>query len=395
MLLQAIIRDVSEQVQLRREIEAEREKYRVLVESAPIGVYILQDGVIKFANKALAEISGYTLSDIGMSFSDAIAEESLPIVAEQVRLKLEGEPHLDKYEFKLKRKDGSLRDVEVHPTLITYEGRPAILGSILDITPRKRLEEELMQSFNKLNTAYAELEKLNTLRTDFLSNISHELKTPLTSIRGYSELLFDGTFGELNEEQKKSLEVVLRSSDRLSNLISDLLDISKIESRHLKLEPERTNLNKFIQKIVEEQKTSADQKGLYIKTELPEELFISVDPERFSQALTNIISNAIKFTNDGGITIRAGLKEGSVYISVSDTGIGISEEHLPHIFDRFYQSDSSIKRRFGGTGLGLAITKSIIEAHGGVIWAESEIDKGTTFNFLLPILKETLEEPNE
>lgn len=394
-MLQAIIRDVSEEVRLRAEIEAEREKYRVLVESVPLGVYILQDGVIKFANPALSEISGYPLSEIGMNFIEAVAEESRSLVAEQVRLKLEGRPHLEKYEFKLKRRDGSLRDVEVHPTVITYEGRPAILGSILDITPRKKLEEELMQSFNKLNAAYAELEKLNALRTDFLSNISHELKTPLTSIRGYSELLFDETFGELNEEQKKSLEIVLRSCDRLQSLISDLLDISKIESKQLKLQPEPVNLSTFVQRVVEEHRAGAERKALYVKTDVPENIFIRVDPQRFSQALTNIISNAIKFTQKGGITIKAVVKDDNVHMSISDTGIGIPEEHLPHIFDRFYQSDSSINRCFGGSGLGLAITKSIIEAHGGVIWAESEVEVGTTFNILLPLLEVQEEQSDE
>jgi PAS domain S-box-containing protein len=254
-----------------------------------------------------------------------------------------------------------------------------ILTVIEDISQRKKLEEELKDSYEELKLTYSKLQELYKIKDNFLSNISHELRTPLTSVIGYTELMLDE---ELTEKQKHMAEIVFRNSNRLSRLIKGLLDSQLIESRNLKLAGERVVINEIIAAVVEDMKNMAAAKNISIKINITDTISVEGDFERLTQVFTNVLENAIKFTITGEINIRGEMDDQKAHIQISDTGIGIPQDRLEKIFDRFYQVDS-LEHKYGGTGLGLWISKNIIEAHGGRIWAESK-NSGSTFHILLP-----------
>jgi PAS domain S-box-containing protein len=255
-----------------------------------------------------------------------------------------------------------------------------IITVIEDISLRKQLEEELKDSYEELKLTYSKLQELYKIRTNFLSSISHELRTPLTSVIGYTELMLDE---KLTEKQRHMIEIVFRNSKRLSKLIQGLLDSQLIESRNLKLAREICVINEIIAAVVEDMKTMAAIKNIPIYINITDTLVVEGDIERLTQVFSNLLDNAIKFTISGEINIRGEMNNQKAHIQISDTGIGIPQDKLEKIFERFYQVDSSDERKYGGTGLGLWISKNIIEAHGGRIWAESK-NSGSTFHILLP-----------
>ncbi len=255
-----------------------------------------------------------------------------------------------------------------------------IITVIKDVSDQKKLEEELKDSYEELRLTYLKLKELYKIKDSFLSNISHELRTPLTSVLGYTELLLEEN---ISREQRHKLEVILRNSKRLTRLIKSLLDSTLIESRNLQLDMQILPINEIVAQVVEDMKTMASVKNIPIYTEVPPLPHVKGDRERLMQVFSNILDNAIKFTITGEIRITAIDEDENVHLKISDTGIGIPEDKLMHIFDRFYQVDSSDSRKYSGTGLGLWISKNIIDAHGGKIWAESK-NRGSTFHILLP-----------
>jgi PAS domain S-box-containing protein len=255
-----------------------------------------------------------------------------------------------------------------------------IITVIEDISLRKKLEEELKDSYEELKLTYSKLQELYNIKENFLSNISHELRTPLTSVIGYTELMLDE---KLTEKQRHMTEIVFRNSKRLSRLIKGLLDSQLIESRDLKLAGEIVSINEIIAAVVEDMKNMAATKNILITINITDSLVIEGDIERLTQVFSNLLDNAIKFTITGEINIRGEMDNQNAHIQISDTGVGIPKDQLEMIFDQFYQVDSSNERKYGGTGLGLWISKNIIEAHGGKIWAESK-NSGSTFHILLP-----------
>ncbi|MBL8196288.1 MAG: HAMP domain-containing histidine kinase, partial [Blastocatellia bacterium] len=219
----------------------------------------------------------------------------------------------------------------------------------------------------------------------FLNNISHELRTPLTVIIGWGELM---AYSRLSEKQHNSaIEQINKSSTRLLYLVNSLLDLSKIEKGSFRLELQKINVNDAIKNAVEDNTIDAVAKNIEITCQLALDLpFLFADPLRLQQIVSNLINNAVKFTNnDGLIVVRSEMIEKEVLISVSDNGIGITEEVLPHIFERFSQADASTTRKYGGVGIGLTLVKKLVEMHGGKITVESEIGKGSTFSLILPL----------
>ncbi|MCZ7399945.1 MAG: ATP-binding protein [Candidatus Methanoperedens sp.] len=255
-----------------------------------------------------------------------------------------------------------------------------IITVITDVTERKKLEEELKDSYEELKLTYSKLQELFRMKDNFLSNISHELRTPLTSVIGYTELMLEGN---LTEEQRHKAEIILRNSKRLSKLIRALLDTPLIESGTFQLKTQLVPLFDLASQVIEDMKTVASIKNIPIFNDIPKSIIINGDKERLLQVFSNIVDNAIKFTIKGEIRISAEEEAENIHIKVIDTGIGIPQENLLRIFDKFYQVESSSTRKYEGAGLGLWISKNIVEAHGGRIWAESK-NRGSTFHILLP-----------
>jgi PAS domain S-box-containing protein len=273
----------------------------------------------------------------------------------------------------------------------------------LDITERKRaevalkqwgqeLEErvqqrtaELEQRGQELTEANVRLEELSLHKSQFLANMSHELRTPLNSIIGYTKLMLDGLEGKINEEQKQDLQTVYKNSQHLLNLINDLLDLSRIEAGKVKVEYEAFTIAELLDEALPSIKWLAQDKGLTLDYKVdPAINHIYADKAKTKQTLINILANAVKFTEKGGIKLNIAESDGEIVFSVSDTGMGIKKEDLAVIFDSFTQVGPAQIAGFEGTGLGLAISKQFVEMQGGRIWAESQPGKGSTFYFTLP-----------
>lgn len=241
----------------------------------------------------------------------------------------------------------------------------------------------------ELEEANLRLRQSDRMKSEFLANMSHELRTPLNSILGFTELLKDQAFGPLNEKQLLYLNNIASSGKHLLALINDILDLAKVDAGRVDLHRESLSIVQLLDEIQSNIRSLVDKKQIQLSREIASELTtISVDHARFKQIMFNLLSNAIKFTPaQGRITIIAKPVAGFAHISVADTGIGISHDNIDRVFNEFEQVDGSRARKYEGTGLGLALTKRLVELHGGEIWVESELDKGTTFTFSIPIIK--------
>ena len=244
---------------------------------------------------------------------------------------------------------------------------------------------ENLRLFNETEKSYEELKSLDRMKDEFLSNVSHELKTPLVSIGGYSEVLNAGALGALNEGQKKAADAIMRNADKLERLINSILYLSIEESGKMKYTFKPLQIADVIEHSVLDMLPQIKKNNLGIKKQVPDNLsLIKGDEKKLMQVISNLIDNAIKFTPSGDITISAHEDDDKLHIAVSDTGIGMPQEEINNLFKRFYQADASTTRKYGGTGLGLYISKLIAEAHNGKIWAESEKGVGTTIHVTLP-----------
>ncbi|MFQ6040855.1 MAG: ATP-binding protein [Candidatus Poribacteria bacterium] len=302
---------------------------------------------------------------------------------------------------------------------LSYQGAVAIQNAVLYEQLRKRTEA-LESAYNNLRETYQEsygatlpsaseddldvaitmvaekLSQVDKLKSQFVANVSHDLRTPIASIKGYVDNLLDGIYGELTEKQARNLKRVQDRCSELISLVNDLLDLSRIESGTITLQAEEVFLRELIEEVAASLKPHSEEKNISISFSCESNLRLIADPNRLKQILINLLDNAVKFTEEGGIVnVNVIDKKGEVEISVSDTGIGIPESEIQQIFDRFYQStainrlttNQSAGTKRGdvkGTGLGLAIAKSLVEMHGGQLKVESEVGKGSRFYFTVP-----------
>jgi signal transduction histidine kinase len=240
--------------------------------------------------------------------------------------------------------------------------------------------------FHEIEDKGRELQLANKHKSEFLANMSHELRTPLNAILGYTELIIDNIYGDVPKKIKEVLERVEKNGRHLLNLINDVLDLSKIEAGRLSLSLDDYSLQDVIQTVFTSVKPLAVEKNLDLKMKISEVMKSGKgDERRIAQVILNLLGNAIKFTEQGKVEVEATVSNETFLISVSDTGPGLSETDQKNIFDEFRQADGSITRAKGGTGLGLSISKKIVEMHGGRIWVDSSLGKGSTFSFTLPI----------
>ncbi|MBN1964415.1 MAG: response regulator [Anaerolineae bacterium] len=253
--------------------------------------------------------------------------------------------------------------------------------------PLVELNTRLAEANARLADANAQLIEASRLKSQFLANMSHELRTPLNSIIGYSELILDGTYGPLSDRQADRLEKVVRNGRSLLSLINDILDLSKIEAGRLELAPTPLAIGGVIDGVLDETTLMAEEKSLRIVRAYDGLPPVMADPVRVRQIVLNLVSNALKFTHEGAITVRGEVDPArrQVRIAVSDTGIGIAPGDREMIFDEFRQVDGTATRRYEGTGLGLAITRHLVELHGGTITVDSVPGQGSTFIFTLPL----------
>jgi signal transduction histidine kinase len=247
---------------------------------------------------------------------------------------------------------------------------------------------QLAHAFNRMSE---ELARLEESRRDLVANVSHELKTPITAIRAHIENLLDG----VEQPDPHTLQVMLAQTERLGRLVEQLLDLSKLESGEVPLQRSDVPLAPIVYRVVSEIEVTRAGKGVRIEQEIPGDLPpLDADAERVHQVLFNLVDNAVRFVPDGGeVTIAAHRHNGDVEISVTDNGIGIPREHLPRLFERFYRGDTARSRDDGGTGIGLAIARSVVEAHGGTIRAQSEPGRGSVFSFDLPVSTDAGDHP--
>ncbi len=235
-----------------------------------------------------------------------------------------------------------------------------------------------------------ELRRLDELKSEFLAMVSHELRTPLTAIVGYSRLLIRQVHGPLSPKQLEHQEAIFRSAQRLTDLINDLLDVSRLEAARVELDPRPVDIREAVNHVLAAVRVAARAKQLRTINEIgPDVPAVQADVTRLHQILVNLVGNAVKFTPTGGtVRVRAGRHQDQVWVTVEDTGVGIAREELARIWTPFYQVESPLRRRHGGSGLGLAIVRRLVELHGGVVRAESEGEnRGSRFTFSLPVAR--------
>ncbi len=281
----------------------------------------------------------------------------------------------------------NLRSRNAYETMLSALEDTAALNEEL-----KARSAELTDSLRRLENAYRELKELkevDRLKSDFLSAISHELRTPLNFITGFGSVLDDEVAGPLTPEQHRYMRKILMGAEQLISLINNLLDFTRMEAGRFTILRRPTRYPELVRAAVDNLRQVAQQKGLDLSEELGELPVVQVDPDRVTQVLYNLLFNAIKFTEPGGaIRVRAYARPDAVVTEVIDTGIGIGPDDLPKVFTKFFQADevsTGKGRQTKGTGLGMAITKGLVEAHGGCIEVESELGKGTTVRFTLPL----------
>ena len=334
----------------------------------------LDDRILTW-NRGAEVLFGYDKDEvIGKHLSILLPPERFHEL-EEMRVKVQISGALRDIEIRSKKKDGVMiyLSLSVSPVRDLDGKIVGFLRVAKDITEKKRYERRLKE--------------LDKMKSDFVSNVSHELRTPLTSIKGSVDNMLDGLTGSLNEKQIRYLNRIKSNTDRLSRLINDLLDLSRIESGHVEVRPTNLPLTALAEEVAEHMKALAAEK--LIRIEIPPadpKVTAWADRDKVTQVLMNLISNAVKFTpRDGKITVALE-KNGSDYIqiSVADTGPGILPEERNRIFSKFYQVANVDKQKPKGSGLGLAISKALVEMHGGKIWMESEVGKGSTFYFTLP-----------
>lgn len=271
----------------------------------------------------------------------------------------------------------------LHPLLFAV-----VFGAMGSVRARKdrhigTLLASLQEKVEELRDANEKLKELDRLRSEFVANVSHELKTPLVAIRGYSEMLQERRLGPLTDKQAGGLVTILRNVDRQQQQIDDLLQISKLDSGRLRAEPQSFPLRPLLEGCVEMFRPQAEAKQVALGFDVPD-VAVLADRDMIGHVVTNLIANALKFVEPGGRVDVAVRNGGAVRVRVSDDGCGIPPEAMPHIFERFRQADGSSRRRHGGVGLGLAIVKEMLDQHGAPVEVQSEVGRGTTVEFELP-----------
>jgi PAS domain S-box-containing protein len=374
------VRDITERKKLEHEIRETRDHLESILNAAPDMIHVISpDMRIISRNTASKKIFPH-IREGDYCYKALHKRDRACAHCGVTKVFEDGKRH--EHESTITLPDG--KEIVVHsPSAPLFDGKGRIIAAVeilRDITERKKAEEQLKE-------AYEKLKELDEMRDDFLGAVTHELRTPLTSIIGALDLLLDA---DIPEEQRDLLSIAEKESERLDSLISELLSIAKTEGKISELNLERLSLREVINDAVKEMKIHAKKRQVSIRRQIQKDLPpVIADREQLKRVLTNLLGNAVKFNKKGGrINIRAKYKDDHTEISVEDTGMGIPEEDLSRVFSKFYRVTTGEAQRYPGYGLGLSIVKSIVERHGGKIWVESTLGKGSRFTFTLPVEEE-------
>ncbi len=378
----AMVQDITEQKHAEEALKLSEEKYRSIVETTSEWIWELDiNGKHTYCNRSVEEILGYPVEEfIKHNPFDLMDIEDRETFSQKFFECIQSKSGWRNWTIRWRNKNGSLRYLESNADPIFDQGGNIVgfRGIDRDITERKQAETELQMAKEKA-------EESDHLKTAFLANMSHEIRTPMNGILGFTELLKDPDL--TGKEQSKYLEVIQHSGERMLSIINDLIDISKIEAGQVELAIEPTSVNKMLDTLYEFFLPEAEKKNLNLifKKELTDSRsIIETDEIKLNQVLTNLIKNALKYTDSGQIILGYRVQDESIIFYVQDSGIGIKPEYHKKIFERFLQGEDSSERAIEGSGLGLSISKAFVEMMGGKIWVDSEDGKGSIFYVSLP-----------
>lgn len=368
------IEDITDRKKVWEELVKSEEKYRILAETSADGVFTTDSlGRLTYVNPSFEKLCGRRKSQIlATPFRNYLLEDSVYFFQQifiDVRKKND---KIENVELELVSGNGDIIPIEVNIAPLTKQTEfGGVVCTVRDITQRREIEDEL--------------KKNERLKTEFMNIAAHELRSPVTPIKGYLDLIIHDN--ESNEKIRNWAKISLRNAERLLKLVNDILDVARLDSDTMRFDMEKIDPVEFLNEIVEDMRPAIINKKLEFQVNIPTQLpHIIGDKIRLSQVLKNLIGNSLKFTDCGFIGLDVEKKDNHILISVVDTGIGISQDELKKIFTKFYQAYTGEDRNNEGTGLGLFISKEIIKKHNGTIWAESEVGKGSRFIIQLPYI---------
>ncbi len=367
----------------QHEYAREGELLRMLRASTPIGLFLVQDSRFVFVNENFRGITGGSPEELlGTDPMKLVFPEDRAMVRDSAIAMLKGE-RTTPYRYRINMPDGQVRWLFEGVSSVQYKGRRAVFGHSVDITELERAQEKLEEAYDEERRLRQELEEEAQRRIEFTRALVHELKTPLTPVLSSSELLCS----ELTEEPWKSIAAnIRRGASNLSNRIDELLDLAKVEIGLLRLERTAFDALPLLRSVADDMKVVTSAADQSLTTELPDKLpQVWADRDRLRQIVQNLLINASKFSQEGGeVTLRARRKASTLVIEVSDNGPGIPKEDHKRLFLPYHRSLSD-REHLSGLGLGLALCKYLVEMHDGEIWVDSEVGKGSTFGFSLPL----------
>ncbi len=403
------VHDITARKNTEASLQASEERFRNLVEGSVQGLWVIVGSTPKFANQAFADILGYSGPEevLGVESIDVFLHpEEAGRIPRMRAARLRGEPVPEVLELRAMRKDGTTVWLEARPTIVEWEGEPAIHSTVVDITERKHAEDmlrrgrdvlevevrertqELHEEIAERKAAQDEATRANQAKSEFLSSMSHELRTPLNAILGFAQLLRDFSEQPLNDEQRLYAQQILDGGQHLLALINEVLDLSRIEAGRLALVLQPVDVANAVQESMALARPLAKERAIAMNVDpvgLPD-VAVKVDPSRFKQVLLNLLSNAVKYNRDKGeVTVGAVAADPAMLrICVSDTGPGIPDEKREEVFRAFSRLGAEASK-IEGTGIGLTISRQLMESMGGKLDFDSTLGKGSVFWIDVPI----------